>query len=59
MVQVMVLKHKKMRKSSAFGHQTLSDIIPQDKQLWNSFVQVVKRLEENPLDGLHLYQSER
>jgi hypothetical protein len=44
------------RKSSALGHQTLADIIPQDKQLWNWVVQVMKGWEGTPPDYLHLYQ---
>ena len=49
-------KPAERRKSSALGHQTLTDIIPQDKRLWNWVVQVMKGWEENPPDNLHLYQ---
>ena len=53
---VRIPSHTRQRNSSAFGHQTLSDIIPQDKRLWNRAAQVMKRWEGNPPDYLHLYQ---
>ena len=52
-------KPAERRKSSTFGHQTLSGIIPQDKRLCNWVVQVMKGWEENPSDYVYLYQKER